>query len=380
MKLGDVVIEAKDGGTPPRKNPNNFGGDIYWCVVKDIQKEIFGTKEKLTQEGINNSSAKVWPVGSIIISLGATIGQVGIARVPTATKQGITGIVVDETKVIPEFLAYVLRNKKRTIQHMARGGTIKEVRPSRLLKELDINVPSIDQQRRIVAILDKADKIRVCSASVIFARAMFHSATFLDLFGDSTIEERYSRTTIDENSTTVSKGTTPMTHGMDFVKEGIPFLRVQDLVKNPIVPSFATKAINRATHDFLSRSQLKPNDILISIAGTIGRVSIVSKGSPDMNCNQAVAFVRLKETSVLRHKYLMHWLNSRDARLQMSGSSVTATISNLSLGKIKELKVPVPPLDLQIQFENICERFDMGSTYNGRVNNMTNSIIQEILG
>ena len=133
MKLGEVVLEAKDGGTPPRKNPNNFGGDINWCVVKDIQKEIFESKEKLTQEGINNSSAKVWPVGTIIISLGATIGEVGIARVPTATKQGLAGIVVDETKVIPEFLAYVLRSKKRIIQHMARGGTIKE-RPSRLLR------------------------------------------------------------------------------------------------------------------------------------------------------------------------------------------------------------------------------------------------------
>ena len=70
-------------------------------------KEIFESKEKLTQEGINNSSAKVWPVGTIIISLGATIGEVGIARVPTATKQGLAGIVVDETKVIRNFLLRV---------------------------------------------------------------------------------------------------------------------------------------------------------------------------------------------------------------------------------------------------------------------------------
>ena len=151
------------------------------------------------------------------------------------------------------------------------------------------------------------------------------------------------------------------------------------MVKNPIDPFFATKAIDQATHDSLSRSQLKTNDILISIAGTIGRISIISKNSPEMNCNQAVAFVRLAETSVLRHCYLTHWLNSRDARLQMTGSSVTATISNLSLGKIKELKVPVPPLDLQLQFEKICERFDTGSTHNGQINDLVNSITQEML-
>ena len=98
-----------------------------------------------------------------------------------------------------------------------------------------------------------------------------------------------------------------------------------------------------------------------------------------MNCNQAVAFVRLAETSVLRHFYLMHWLNSRDARLQMAGSSVTATISNLSLGKIKDLKVPMPPLNLQLQFEKICERFDMISTHNGQINGLVDSITQEML-
>jgi len=91
VALGEVVLEMKDGGTPSRRKPEYFGGDIHWCVVKDIKREIFTTKENLSSLGLNNSSAKLWPENTVIISLGATIGKVGVARIPLATKQGTFG-------------------------------------------------------------------------------------------------------------------------------------------------------------------------------------------------------------------------------------------------------------------------------------------------
>ena len=125
VKLGEVILDMKDGGTPSRKILQNFGGDINWCVVKDIRPEIWETKETLTPLGLKNSSAKVWPANSIIISLGASIGNIGVAKVPTATKQGLSGIVVDEKKVMPQFLRYLLEQKKEFIQSLATGVTIK---------------------------------------------------------------------------------------------------------------------------------------------------------------------------------------------------------------------------------------------------------------
>ena len=378
VKLGDIC-RIEIGKTPPRAKSDYWGIGYPFLSIKDMNqgKFIIETKEEITDAALQKSNYRLVPKGTLLMSFKLSIGKLGITEVDMYTNEAIAALYVDESRVSKEYLYHALQSIDllATTDRAVMGATLNK----RKLALIPVPLPPLEEQKRIAAILDKADKIQVYSEHVNSARTRFHSATFLDLFGDSTIEERYSRTTIDENSITVSKGTTPMTHGMDFVNQGIPFLRVQDLVKNPVDPFFSTKAIDQATHDFLSRSQLKPNDILISIAGTIGRVSIVSKGSPEMNCNQAVAFVRLAETSVLRHKYLVHWLNSRDATLQMAGSSVTATISNLSLGKIKELKVPVPPLDLQIQFENICERFEMGSTHSVRINNMVDSIKQEIL-
>ena len=157
--LEDVVIEMKDGGTPPRKHPEYFGGDINWAVVKDIKPEIWTTKETLTAEGLKNSSAKVWPVDSIIISLGASIGHVGIAKRPTATKQGLCGIVVNREKVLPMFLACVLRNKTDFIRSLSSGVTIKEVRPSKLKTLFSFPLPPLEIQQEIVSEVDGYQKI-----------------------------------------------------------------------------------------------------------------------------------------------------------------------------------------------------------------------------
>ena len=154
-KLGDVIRDIKDGGTPPRNNPNNFGGAINWCVVKDIQPEIKQTKESLSEDGLKNCSAKVWPIDSIIISLGATIGNVGIAKIPVATKQGLSGIIVDAERITSQYLYYVLLHQKSFINSLAGGTTIKEVRPSKLKSALVFPLPPLPKQKQIVSLLEQ---------------------------------------------------------------------------------------------------------------------------------------------------------------------------------------------------------------------------------
>ena len=167
VKLGDVVLDMKDGGTPSRRKSEYFGGDIYWCVVKDIKPEIFDTAEKITKIGLENSSAKVWPAGSIIISLGASIGHVGIAKVPTATKQGLSGIVVDKSKILPEFLVRILASKKEYIQSLATGVTIKEVRPSKLKELFIFPLPPVEVQKEIVEQIEVKQKAIEAAKAVI---------------------------------------------------------------------------------------------------------------------------------------------------------------------------------------------------------------------
>jgi len=155
---------------------------------------------------------------------------------------------------------------------------------------------------------------------------------------------------------TITKGTTPRTIGREYVSDGIPFLRAENLQGDEVFLGSETLYIDLETHRILSRSIIYPGDVLISIAGTIGRCAIVPENMPVMNCNQAVAIVRI--AGPLERRFLLHWLKSSDAQTQMSGGKVTLTIANLSLGQIKKLRVPLPPLSEQQRIVEILDQAD----------------------
>ncbi len=155
----------------------------------------------------------------------------------------------------------------------------------------------------------------------------------------------------------VTKGTTPRTLGREYVSNGIPFLRAENLLGDEVVLSPETLFIDDPTNELLSRSVIKADDVLISIAGTIGHCAIVPQGMPTMNCNQAVAIVRI--SGPLDGRFLIHWLKTHDAQRQMSEAKVTLTIPNLSLGQIKTLLVPLPALSEQRRIVEILDQADM---------------------
>ena len=99
---------------------------------------------------------------------------------------------------------------------------------------------------------------------------------------------------LGEISEVISKGTTPTSLGFFYTTDGIPFLRAENVVGGPVSPQTVDFHISSETDAALSRSRLRPGDFLITIAGTLGRVGYVPDGAPLMNCNQAVAFARLK--------------------------------------------------------------------------------------
>jgi type I restriction enzyme S subunit len=162
---------------------------------------------------------------------------------------------------------------------------------------------------------------------------------------------------LGELTSTVTKGTTPQTLGRQYTAEGFPFLRVENLQGGRVVIDDDTLRIDSETHHLLARSVVRPNDVLLSIAGTIGRAAIVSDDAPEMNCNQAVAIVRLNPEQILP-AFLLLWLKTIDAQAQMTGAQVTQTISNLSLGQIKKLQLPVPPPEEQKRIVKLLDEAD----------------------
>ena len=156
VSLGDqTLFRIESGGTPKSDEPTYWGGGVPWATLVDLPQSDFitqltCTERTISEEGLKNSSAKLLPVGTVLVSSRATIGRVAIARIPTATNQGFKNIVIqDHSRVLPEFVAYMMKFLTPRLEALATGGTFKEFSKS-ALSSIEIPIPPIDAQRQIV--------------------------------------------------------------------------------------------------------------------------------------------------------------------------------------------------------------------------------------
>ncbi len=156
VALGDErYFSIESGGTPDSKNENYWNGDVFWATLVDLPADenisiITNTKRKITQEGLKKSSAKIVPPDSIIVSSRATIGRVGINKVPLATNQGFKNIIINERNSADTmFVAFMAKRLAPEMEAKASGGTFKEISKTSF-STLKIPLPPLEIQRQIV--------------------------------------------------------------------------------------------------------------------------------------------------------------------------------------------------------------------------------------
>ncbi|MCW8889928.1 MAG: restriction endonuclease subunit S [Sedimenticola sp.] len=160
----------------------------------------------------------------------------------------------------------------------------------------------------------------------------------------------------------ITKGSTPTSYGYSYTEEGVKFIKAENIDSFGNA-STTSNYIDDETHEFLARSQLQKNDILFSIAGTIGRVGVVRENDLPANTNQALAIVRLVD-GVLDTRYLFHYLNSPQIQQIALKNIVGVGRANLSLTNIGEFLIPVAPLEQQkrivAKIEELFSHIDAG--------------------
>jgi type I restriction enzyme S subunit len=144
----------------------------------------------------------------------------------------------------------------------------------------------------------------------------------------------------------ISKGTTPTSLGRGFSRTGIPFIRGENVHGGVIAPSSISTFIDCPTHEVLSRSALQKGDVLVTIAGSIGRVGFLDDDVEQANCNQAVAFIRFRP-GVIDPNWICLLLQSPSYQKKFATFTVGGAIPNVSLQQIGSIEIPV--LDLSHQ-------------------------------
>ena len=154
----------------------------------------------------------------------------------------------------------------------------------------------------------------------------------------------------------ITKGATPTTYGHEYAEFGIAFVRVNNISENGRLDLDRCLFIGSITHALFSRSQLHANDVLISIAGSIGRTAVVEAITLPANCNQAVALVRLEVD--YEPRFIARLLASNLGRAQIAASTVQLAQANLSLRQVGDLQFRFPPYREQQGITNVIDSID----------------------
>ena len=336
VRIGDV-FQIESGGTPSTDNPEFWDGDIAWATLVDIPKSITRistTVRKLTKSGLTNSSAKIVPKNTVLVSSRATIGRIAITDVEMATNQGFKNVIVTEENN-SSYVAYALSFMVEDMIAMASGGTFKEISKTSF-SNLEIPLPPLKVQEQIVAQLD--------GYAVIISGAKQIIENWKPRIE---VEPNWPNYKMSDLCELITKGTTPTSVGFNFTDSGINFIKIESITGNgQFIPSkFAH--ISEKCHDSLSRSQLKEGDVLFSIAGALGRTAVVSSDILPANTNQALAILRLKSDVKVLPQFLEYLLLTDVANLQSAQSTTGVAQQNISLGQLGEYLLPVPPIEVQ---------------------------------
>lgn len=284
---------------------------------------------------------------------------------------GADGVKILQTidEILPKYLYYYLQYIP--IDNLGYS------RHYKLLKEKIIKYPTIEQQQKIVEILDKADEIRAKKKLANDKLDEFLKSTYIDLFAENT-----KKVKLEELCYFITKGTTPKAQDMSQYSGDIPYIKVYNLrfdtrLDFTINPTFVTKESHK---NFLARSVVYPGDVLMNIVGPpLCKVSIVPDTYPEWNINQAIA--RFRCNKGLNNLYLAWFLTTPFAEKQMlRNAKKTSGQLNLTLEICKNIEIPLPSLELQNKFAKIVEKVEAQKQKNELVieqmNNLFNSLSQ----
>lgn len=184
--IGDVC-DLMTGGTPSKSVPENFDGDVPWLVSGDIHRgHIYYCEGRISELGLNSSNARWLPINSVMIALngqGKTRGTVAMLRIPATCNQSLVSIMPKEgSGLLPEFLFHNLRARYHELRQMTGdGGNERRGLNMRLLRTINIPLPPLEEQQRIIVLLDQAfeglDRAKAnAEANLESARELFQAA------------------------------------------------------------------------------------------------------------------------------------------------------------------------------------------------------------
>ena len=347
------VARIVSGGTPKTGEASFWNGDIPWATPKDLSGlasvEIHSTPRLITEAGLRNSSAEILPVNSVLFSSRAPIGLLAINTTPMATNQGFKSFVPDPEKLDSRYLYRWLEANRAKLQNMGVGATFKEVSKA-IVSRLVIPLPSLDEQRRVAALLDKADKLRAKRRHALAHLDTLTQSVFHNMFRDAENLSSLGEY-VDFRYGTSNKASAT----------GIATLRIPNIVSGSIdltdlkvisVPKEEEERLVLRNGDLLFvRSNGNPANVGRCAVFDTDRIQLGNANPRDFIYASYLIRARMRKPG-LSSIFLQTYLSSAAGRAQLlAGAKTSAGQYNINTQALGNLKVPIVSLERQARFE-----------------------------
>lgn len=378
VKLEEICTIVS-GGTPSRSKPDYWNnGNIPWIKIKDMKsKYIDSAEEFITEEGLNNSSTKMLKSDTILYSIFATLGEVGILKIDACTNQAIAGLSLKEnSNILKEYLYYYLKSKKKDVNNLGRGVAQNNINLS-LLRQFKIPVMPLHQQKKIIEVLDiVSSTINNYERELILLDELV-KARFVEMFGDPNIEFKYSSVKFNDLVARMTKGPFGSDMKKDlFVPKGENtykvYIQINAIQKNQ---SLGEYYISKEYFDRkVSRFELFPNDYIITCDGTLGKYLKLDENMEKGVISPSLLRLTLQNDKI-NDKYFENIWDFYMLGLMKKEARNACLVHLPSAKKIGEISIPVPPLEFQNQFASFVEEIDKSRLLSNHSLFLTKSII-----
>ncbi len=354
VRLGDIA-EIIGGGTPSTQVTSFWNGSINWFTPTEIgiTKYVHKSQRTITPLGLKKSSAKLLPIGTILLTSRASIGDCAILKVVATTNQGFQSLIPLE-KINNEFLYYLMLTLKNKLLKLASGSTFLEVSPNKI-KNLLIPLPPLNEQIAIANVLSGLDHYLYTLDALILKKESVKKALSFELLSQRKrlkgFNQNWQRVRLGTYK--YRRGSFPQPYGNPqwYSDNGMPFVQVYDVGENFKLTQKTKQKISKIAQPM---SVFVPkNSVIITLQGTIGRVALTQY---DCYCDRTILiFDNNTLNDVNKYFFVLSLFTKFEEEKRKADGSIIKTITKQTL---KDFEILLPPLDEQIAIANILSALD----------------------
>lgn len=343
--VGDIL----SGGTPSTSIASYWGGDFAWCTPSDIteqkSKYISKTEKKITQQGLENSSATLLPAGTILICTRATIGEMAIASTEITTNQGFKNLICYK-KYDREFIYYALHELKREMTAKAFGSTFLEI-SKKELGEILVSMPEeVKEQKEIATALSDVDELILNLEKLIEKKSAIKLGVMQQLITGKKRLPGYKGEWKTINMSEKSKlkariGWQGLTTA-EYQSSGYSYLITGTDFENGRIDWSHCHYVSFDRWAQDPNIQVANGDVLLTKDGTIGKVALVDGLEKPATLNSGVFVIR-PLNSAYSARFLYYVLSSSVFDEFLDKLAAGSTISHLYQKDLVEFEFDAPP-------------------------------------